>query len=68
MRMSILAGPGGSLREVAREVGKASSSRHVPRAPDLLLDGLVKNFTEGYAAAVPIAGRPGLFWPRHVRR
>ncbi len=54
MRMSILAGPGGSLREVAREVGKASSSRHVPRAPDLLLDGLVKNFTDGYAAAVPI--------------
>ena len=31
--MSILAGPGGSLREVAREVGKASSSRHVPRHP-----------------------------------
>jgi hypothetical protein len=49
-----LASPGAGLREVAREVARASSSLLGRRAPDLLLDGLAKYFTEGHAAAAPI--------------
>jgi DNA-binding CsgD family transcriptional regulator len=49
-----LAGPGGSLLDVARAAGAAPSPPHPPRAPDLLLDGLVAHFNQGYAVAVPM--------------
>jgi DNA-binding CsgD family transcriptional regulator len=52
-----LAGPGGSLPEVARVVGAAARSLESPRAPDLLLVGLTARFNEGYAAGVPILRR-----------
>jgi len=48
-----LAGPGGSLLDVARAAAAVPSPRPSPRAADLLLDGLVAHFTQGYAAAVP---------------
>ncbi|MCU1428779.1 MAG: putative HTH-type transcriptional regulator [Actinomycetia bacterium] len=43
------------VREVAnsaRAVGRAASSLQAPRALDLLLDGLVTRFSEGYSPAV----------------
>jgi DNA-binding CsgD family transcriptional regulator len=48
-----LAGPGAGVLEVARAAG-AAPSPHAPRAPDLLLDGLVANFRAGYSAGLPI--------------
>jgi DNA-binding CsgD family transcriptional regulator len=48
-----LAGPGGSLLDVARAAGAAPSPPS-PRAADLLLDGLASHFNQGYAAAVPM--------------
>ncbi|HEX6519743.1 MAG TPA: AAA family ATPase [Streptosporangiaceae bacterium] len=48
-----LAAPGGSLLDVARAAGMAPSLIR-PRAADLLLDGLVAHFNQGYAAAVPM--------------
>jgi DNA-binding CsgD family transcriptional regulator len=49
-----LAGPGGSVREVARAAAAAPPARHPPRAPDLLLDGTVASLRQGSAAGVPI--------------
>ncbi|HXJ66590.1 MAG TPA: LuxR C-terminal-related transcriptional regulator, partial [Actinomycetota bacterium] len=49
--------PGGSVDDVARAAKAAPSPAHEPRPPDLLLDGLVTLFTEGYEAAVPIMRR-----------
>jgi DNA-binding CsgD family transcriptional regulator len=48
-----LAGPGGSLPDVARAAG-ATPSPLSPRAADLLLDVLAAHFNQGYAAAVPM--------------
>ena len=48
-----LAGPGGSLVDVARAAG-AAPSPVPPRAADLLLDGLAAHINQGYAAAVPM--------------
>ena len=47
-----LAGPGASSREVA-EAARAAPPTRAPRAPDLLLDGLVALLTDTYVAAVP---------------
>ena len=58
----------GQRRDVRRPSGRSRRRRaarwparrgaappaHAPRAPDLLLDGLVANFSEGYAAGLPI--------------
>jgi len=49
-----LASPGGGLRDVARQVSDAPSPQHGRRSPDLLLDGMAKSLTDGYAAAVPV--------------
>jgi hypothetical protein len=49
-----LASPGGDLREVARAAGQAPGSRRAGRAPDLLLEGLAKNFIDGYAGSVAV--------------
>ena len=48
-----LAGPGGGVLEVAHAARTAPAPPDAPRAPDLLLDGLVTLFTESYEAAVP---------------
>jgi DNA-binding CsgD family transcriptional regulator len=48
-----LASPGGHTLEVARAASAAPRPLHDPRVPDLLLDGLAANFSEGYAAGVP---------------
>jgi DNA-binding CsgD family transcriptional regulator len=52
-----LASPGGDTLEVARAASAAPRPLRAPRAPDLLLDGLVANFNEGYAPGVPILRR-----------
>ena len=52
-----LASPGGSVVDVARAVGRVPRPPHTPRAPDLLLDGLAANFSQGYAAGAAILGR-----------
>jgi DNA-binding CsgD family transcriptional regulator len=49
-----LASPGGGAREVARAAGSAPRPTHGPRVSDLLLDGVVANFDEGYEAGVPL--------------
>jgi DNA-binding CsgD family transcriptional regulator len=51
-----LAGPGGSLPEVARAAAGAPPP-HPPRAPDLLLDGLAAALSQGYAVGVPTLRR-----------
>jgi DNA-binding CsgD family transcriptional regulator len=48
-----LAGPGSGVVEVARAASAAPSAR-TPRAPDLLLDGLIAHYNEGYAVGVPM--------------
>lgn len=48
-----LAGPGGQVTEVARAAAAAPSA-HRPCARDLLLEGLVAQHIDGYAAGVPI--------------
>jgi DNA-binding CsgD family transcriptional regulator len=48
-----LASPGGDVLAVARAAGAAPSPR-MPRAIDLLLDGLAADVNQGYAAGVPI--------------
>jgi DNA-binding CsgD family transcriptional regulator len=48
-----LASPGGEVLEVARAAAAAPRPAHTPRAPDLLLDGFVANFVDGYPAGVP---------------
>jgi DNA-binding CsgD family transcriptional regulator len=40
------------IADAARAAGRAGSSKQPPRALDLLLDGLVTRFTEGYPAGV----------------
>ena len=52
-----LAGPGGSLRDVARAAAAVTRSLDSPRASDLLLTGLAADLNEGYAAGVPILRR-----------
>ncbi|MFI0451994.1 ATP-binding protein [Actinomadura sp. 6N118] len=52
-----LARPGGGTLEVAKAAGAAPRLPHPPRAPDLLLDGFVALFNEGYMAAAPILRR-----------
>jgi DNA-binding CsgD family transcriptional regulator len=52
-----LASPGGSPQEVAAAARAAPRPPHPPRAPDLLLDGLAANFSEGDAAGLPILRR-----------
>jgi DNA-binding CsgD family transcriptional regulator len=48
-----LASPGGDVLAVARAAG-AAPSPDTPGAIDLLLDGLVANVNQGYAAGLPI--------------
>jgi DNA-binding CsgD family transcriptional regulator len=48
-----LATPGGHTLEVARAARAAPEPPDNPRVPDLLLDGLAANFTDGYGAGVP---------------
>jgi DNA-binding CsgD family transcriptional regulator len=45
---------GGGVLEVARAAGAAPPPSHAPRAPDLLLDGLVAHHITGYSAGLPI--------------
>ena len=45
---------GGGVEEVARAAALAPPPSHRPRAPDLLLDGLVAHHIVGYPAALPI--------------
>ena len=49
-----LASPGGDLLEVARAANAAPPPPHAPSAPDLLLDGLAAQFSEGHSAGAPI--------------
>jgi DNA-binding CsgD family transcriptional regulator len=44
---------GGGVLEVARAAVAAPPPPHAPRAPDLLLDGLVTHYTKGYEAGLP---------------
>jgi DNA-binding CsgD family transcriptional regulator len=44
---------GGGVLEVARAAAAAPPPPHTPRAPDLLLDGLVAHYTKGYEAGLP---------------
>jgi DNA-binding CsgD family transcriptional regulator len=52
-----LASPGGSSQDVSRAARAAPRPSHLPRPPDLLLDGFAAHCTEGYAAAAPILQR-----------
>jgi DNA-binding CsgD family transcriptional regulator len=52
-----LASPGGSVADVASAARAAPRTQGQPLATDLLLDGLAINFTDGYAAAVPVLRR-----------
>src|SRR6185369_10553614 len=45
---------GGGVLEVARTAAIAPPPTRAPRAPDLLLDGLVAHYNQGYAAGLPI--------------
>ena len=48
---------GSGLLNVASAARAAPSSSQPPRAPDLLLDGLARRFTEGYSAGAPTLKR-----------
>ena len=52
-----LASPGGSVLEVARAARAAPAASHPPGAPDLLMDGLVAHFSQGYQAGLPLLRR-----------
>jgi DNA-binding CsgD family transcriptional regulator len=52
--VGLLADRGGGVLEVARAARSAPRLVRAPSARDLLLDGLAVNFTEGYAAGLPI--------------
>jgi DNA-binding CsgD family transcriptional regulator len=45
---------GGGVLEVARAAAAAPPPPHPPRAPDLLLDGLVVQYSKGYEAGLPM--------------
>jgi DNA-binding CsgD family transcriptional regulator/tetratricopeptide (TPR) repeat protein len=45
---------GGGVLEIARAAAAAPAPPHAPRAPDLLLDGLVAHYTKGFEAGLPI--------------
>jgi DNA-binding CsgD family transcriptional regulator len=45
---------GGGVLEVARAAAAAPPPPHPPRAPDLLLDGLVAQYSKGYEAGLPM--------------
>jgi DNA-binding CsgD family transcriptional regulator len=49
-----LAEPGGTALDVAQAARAAPPASHPQRGTDLLLDGLVTLFTEGYEPAVPV--------------
>jgi AAA ATPase domain len=51
-----LASPGGTPQEVSQAARAAPRPPHPPRAPDLLLDGLAANFSEGYGQDYPSSG------------
>jgi DNA-binding CsgD family transcriptional regulator len=82
LRAASIAGRlGGGARAAAEAAGRAPSPEGVPRAVDLLLDGLAARFTAGYAASAPAlkralsavrdqGGRPGqdVRWPWTARR
>jgi DNA-binding CsgD family transcriptional regulator len=48
-----LASPGGGVLEVSRAAAAAPRSPEPARVPDLLLEGLAANFSDGYSAGVP---------------
>jgi DNA-binding CsgD family transcriptional regulator len=48
---------GGGVVEVAQAARAAPPPTHAPGAPDLLLDGLATQFTDGYAAGAPMLRR-----------
>ena len=52
-----LASPGGGVHEMARAARAAPPAPQPPQAPDLLLDGLARHFSEGYAAGSPVLER-----------
>jgi DNA-binding CsgD family transcriptional regulator len=52
-----LASPEGSLSAVAQAVRAAPPVPRPRRAPDLLLDGLAANLSEGYSAGLPLLRR-----------
>jgi DNA-binding CsgD family transcriptional regulator len=45
---------GAGVREVARAALSVPPPLHPPRPPDLLLDGLVVQYNDGYAAGLPV--------------
>jgi DNA-binding CsgD family transcriptional regulator len=49
-----LASPGCDLLYVAHAVADAPPPPRVPRAPDLMLDGLAAHYNDGYAAGMPL--------------
>jgi len=51
-----LARSGGTVLDVAL-AARAAPAHPTPRAPDLLLDGLAVEFTQGFAAGVPLVRR-----------
>ena len=74
-------GGGGGVLEAAEAARRARSPEGVPRAADLLLDGLAARFMDGYAASAPVLkqalsavrdqGRSGgrdVRWPWIARR
>jgi DNA-binding CsgD family transcriptional regulator len=82
LRAASIAGRlGGGARSAAEAASRAPTPQGVPRAIDLLLEGLAVRFTAGYAASAPAlkralsavrdqGGRPGLDvrWPWTARR
>jgi DNA-binding CsgD family transcriptional regulator len=52
-----LASPGGGVHEVAQAARAAPPGPQPPQAPDLLLDGLARHFSAGYAAGLPVLER-----------
>ena len=52
-----LASPGGWPQDVSQAARAAPRPSHVPRASDVLLDGLAANFSEGRAAGLPVLRR-----------
>ena len=78
---SILGRLGGGPRAAAEAAYRAPSPEGVPRAVDLLLEGLARRFTDGYAASAPALQRalsavrdqgrrpgPDMRWPWSARR